>query len=283
MCIAILNPAGRIPENHLKNSWDNNNQGGGMLYNFKGKLTTFKTYDYQDFLKEYKRLRGIKSIGNIVLHFRIATSGHELYTNLHPFIVNDALGFVHNGIITGLGNEQHSDTYQFNEYLKLFKHDFLNCPFTVYLMQQYIGWSKLIFLDDKDKATIIGEESGKYVGTDWYSNDSYEDYNDFVYFGNNKVLKGKQEAETIDKDALKYLKQFYTNVSNNNIFELCRYMGIDAESPQLISEIDSLAYHYNSFDIVQIIERNNKEFQEDDIIDYYDNDNELKYTNKWQN
>ena len=40
MCIAILNTkkAGRLPKSHIKNSWDNNDMGAGLLWNAKNKL-----------------------------------------------------------------------------------------------------------------------------------------------------------------------------------------------------------------------------------------------------
>jgi predicted glutamine amidotransferase len=125
MCIAILNTkkAGRLPKSHIKNSWENNDMGAGLLWSNKGKLNVFKTYDYDDFLDKYNEVRSDKATGNIVLHFRIATSGYNGEHNLHPFLVSDDLGFVHNGVISGLGNKDFSDTYEFNDMLKKYKHD----------------------------------------------------------------------------------------------------------------------------------------------------------------
>jgi hypothetical protein len=189
MCIAILNTkkAGRLPKSQIKNSWDNNDMGSGILWNNKGKLNVFKTYDYDEYIDKYNEIRDDKNVGNIVLHFRIATSGYNGEHNLHPFLVNDKLGFVHNGVIKGLGNKQFSDTYEFNDMLKKFKHNFLSCEMSKYFISDYIGYSKLIFLDADDKYTIINEELGKWTDGNWYSNDSYKQYNDFKYYGNTKV------------------------------------------------------------------------------------------------
>jgi predicted glutamine amidotransferase len=191
MCIAILNTkkAGRLPKSHIKNSWDNNDMGAGLLWNESNKLSVFKTYDYDEYISKYNELRDNANIGNIVLHFRIATSGYKGEHNLHPFLVSDTLGFVHNGVIKGLGNKQFSDTYEFNDMLKKFKHNFLTCDMSKYFISEYIGYSKLLFLDADDKYTIINEELGKWADGNWYSNDSYKQYNDYSYYGNVKVSK----------------------------------------------------------------------------------------------
>ncbi len=140
MCIAILNTkkAGRLPSEQIKNSCDNNDMGSGLLWNENGKLSVFKTYKYDEYISKYNELRDDKKIGNIVLHFRIATSGVFGEHNLHPFLLNEDLGFVHNGVISGLGNKDFSDTYEFNDMLKKFKHDFLNCEMTKHFISEYI-------------------------------------------------------------------------------------------------------------------------------------------------
>lgn len=198
MCIAILNTkkAGRLQRSYIKNSWDNNDMGAGLLWVSKNKLNVFKTYDYDEYIDKYNEVRDNKDVGNIVLHFRIATSGYNGEHNLHPFLVNDKLGFVHNGVIKGLGNKQFSDTYEFNDMLKKFKHNFLSCEMTKYFIAQYIGYSKLIFLDVDDRYTIINDELGKWVDGNWFSNDSYKQYNDYKYFGNKKVYNNKNSKVT---------------------------------------------------------------------------------------
>ena len=202
MCIAILNTkkAGRLPKSHIKNSWDNNDMGAGLLWNEKNKLNVFKTYEYDEYIAKYNELRDNKDIGNIVLHFRIATSGYKGEHNLHPFLVNDKLGFVHNGVIKGLGNKQFSDTYEFNDMLKKFNHNFLGCEMSKYFISEYIGYSKLIFLDADDRYTIINEELGKWTDGNWYSNDSYKQYNDYKYYGNVKVSNTANKFDAWDKE-----------------------------------------------------------------------------------
>jgi len=231
MCIAILNTkkGGRLPKSQVQNSWDNNDMGSGLLWNKDGKLNVFKSYDYEEYLEKYNELRDDKSIGNIVLHFRIATSGYNGEHNLHPFLVNDDLGFVHNGIIKGLGNKTFSDTSEFNDMLKKYKHNFLTCEMSKFFISEYIGYSKLIFLDNKDKYTIINEELGKWSSGNWYSNDSYKQYNDYKYYGNKKVYNKTADVNGNKTDT----KSFYDKTTYS--FDYNKIEGWDE-----VSDIDPL-------------------------------------------
>lgn len=271
MCIAILNTkkAGRLPKNQIKNSWDNNDMGSGLLWTKDNKLNVFKTYEYDEYIEKYNELRDDKSIGNIVLHFRIATSGYNGEQNLHPFLVNNDLGFVHNGVIKGLGNKSFSDTYQFNDMLKKFSHNFVACDMTKYFISEYIGYSKLIFLDSKDRYTIINEDLGKWSSGNWYSNDSYKQYNDFHYYGNKKVSKTDTKATTTKKfddvyeygntyDYNQYDTLYDDDVCNDDewvMYEyICDVYGLDPEDEatfkdvemyMTLNEADSISGLYN--------------------------------------
>ena len=266
MCIAILNTkkAGRLPKSHIKNSWDNNDMGAGLLWNEGNKLNVFKTYEYDEYIDKYNQLRDNANIGNIVLHFRIATSGYKGEHNLHPFLVNDKLGFVHNGVISGLGNKQFSDTYEFNDMLKKFKHNFLGCEMSKYFIAEYIGYSKLIFLDADDRYTIINEESGKWTDGNWYSNDSYKQYNDFKYYGNQKVYTKSTTNTTTkglyvdawDKEWEDEWKA-YNGPTNDITAEdewtmyeyICDVYGLDSNDEASWDEIEHYMDLNNAFDI----------------------------------
>ena len=252
MCIAILNTkkAGILPTEQIKNSWDNNDMGGGLLWNKNGVLNMFKTYSYSEFIKKYNKLRDDKQVGNIVLHFRIATSGINGKHNLHPFIVNKDLGFVHNGVISGLGNNEYSDTYQFNDMLRKFKHNFIDCDMTKHFISNYIGSSKLVFLDSSGKYTIINEKKGHWKDGNWYSNDSYKSYNDYMWYGNKKVSKNKSSYDYW------YDEPVQDTVSDDwQVYEfLCDMYGLDP--------MDEMAYDYIDY----YIELNNAE----DMFELYD-------------
>ena len=213
MCIAILNTSKQLPDSYIKNSWDNNNQGAGLLWQHEGKIHTFKTFSYKDFLKEYKRVRKLTK-GKVVLHFRIATSGYKGLENLHPFLVNKDLGFVHNGVIHGLGNDTHSDTYQFNDMLRELPEGFLNNSTITELISSYIENSKLVFLSSDNTHTIINERLGHWVEDDWFSNTSYQSYNDYVWAGNKKVSRTSTLNEKTQDD------DFYGDIYGQSVMQM---------------------------------------------------------------
>lgn len=275
MCIAILNTKGQIKDKYIKNSWDNNDQGAGLLWNEDNQLKTYKTYDYKDFLNKYKEVRKNPTVNKIVLHFRIATSGHDKYVNLHPFNVNDSLGFVHNGVISGLGDQKHSDTFYFNDMLKKLPSDFLSNETTREFIASYIGYSKLIFLDSNDQHTVINEHLGHWNGLNWFSNDSYKQSNDFYYFGNEKVSKGKatKNKYTASKDTYTSLKDdyfFYENVTKDNLQKVAKLIDTDIDSYYFMEDLNMLSYEFDTYNLVTIIKRLEEEFnyKNDTLVNY---------------
>jgi len=269
MCIAILNNTDKLSKETLNNSWNNNPEGAGLLWAKSGKVHTFKTYKRKELIKRYYKLREEISTP-IVLHFRIATSGHEKYTNLHPFKVNEQLAFVHNGILTGLGNKQHSDTYQFNEKLQTLPADFINCATMRELIGKYISTSKLIFLTGDNTPHIINEHLGNWEGSNWFSNDSHKYDLDFYYFGNTKVQKNthtfsKVKAEPAPKASLiiereqnlQYLKSYFTNANEHAVERLEFILDMEADHANFLWEVEDLArtnYCYDLHQLANILE-----------------------------
>lgn len=268
MCIAILNTKTMLPDEYIKNSWDNNDQGAGLLWNDNGVLKTYKTFSYKSFLKKYKEVRKQTS-GKIVLHFRIATSGYMGKGNLHPFLVNQGLGFVHNGVISGLGNNQHSDTYQFNEMLKQLPADFLSNKTILEFISNYITSSKLVFLDALGNHTIVNEKLGHWAGDDWFSNTSYMAYNDYYWAGDTKVSKSSTKASkltpalpTLFDDEINeiadQIRYYYDEVSAKEIQRFVDLTGCEVE--ELFAEIERWCGHYQTFSLVEINEAIESDF-----------------------
>jgi hypothetical protein len=251
MCIAILNTKGKLSKETIKNSFDNNEMGAGLLWNANGKLNSFKTYKFNALLQKYNELRNNTKTGKIVLHFRIATSGINGKENLHPFNVNDNLGFVHNGVISGLGNTKHSDTYQFNEILKGFKHDFINCKTSNLFIANYIGsGSKLVFLDNNGNHTLINESKGHWdkAKLNWFSNDSYKAYNDYKWYGSTKIYN------TVKKYNYK-IDTFAEEESYWDTFaECCSYYNIDEMNINSDTEIEYYCELNNCADVYELLQ-----------------------------
>src|SRR3990172_4138376 len=179
MCIAIYKPENQIlSDETLKNCWDNNPDGAGFMYVENDILHVKKGYlNYEEFYNAYKE----KEQTTVVLHFRIGTHGEINKEMTHPFNVTNELAFVHNGIISGVStSKEYSDTWHFiEEILKpiLIRHNsIIKLKAFQKLINDFIGWSKLIFMDNKGQCLIFNSEKGeedKKTGI-WYSNNSYK-------------------------------------------------------------------------------------------------------------
>lgn len=195
MCIAILNTKQTtLKKQVLKNCWENNGDGAGMLYiDNDNKLQVFKEMkDFNTFYNKYIDVRSKYGKRNIVLHFRISTHGRVNETNCHPFLVNDNIGFVHNGMIYDVPTStEFSDTYMFNEsILKNFKDGFEYNETMLDMLETFIGGgSKLVFLNDNDDYFIVNEKAGHWSLGCWFSNSSYKQVNDWYDFGGIKKQK----------------------------------------------------------------------------------------------
>jgi predicted glutamine amidotransferase len=196
MCIIALKPAGiSIPESSLKNMWDNNDDGAGLMYADRGHVRVVKgLMKFEDFLSAYK------SVGEhrkIVMHFRIKTHGAVSAELTHPFWIRKGdLAMVHNGVISSVGstissyNGTESDT---SLYAKILSHRYpdpreaLENEEEIKRIVSEIGWSKLVFLDSDGEHVIVNEKSGDWVDGCWFSNGShktsYRNFKSYSYYG----------------------------------------------------------------------------------------------------
>ena len=177
MCIAIMKSANKkINKATLRRCYDANPDGAGFMYAEDKQLHVKKGYfTFKEFYKEY-RPHGDKQV---LIHFRIKTHGPIDKDNCHPFLVNSGLGFIHNGIISGYGSNTKSDTIEFNESIlqKIVAKHGNNSLFDdpmVELIENVIGYSKLVFLDRHGNYTIMNENKGNWNDGVWYSNMSWK-------------------------------------------------------------------------------------------------------------
>ena len=232
MCIAIYKPEGKIiPYATLKECYDANPDGAGFMYAEDKKLHIEKGFfSLESFYDAYVKHQDKQA----VLHFRIKTHGKIDTTNCHPFAVNSSLGFVHNGVISGFGDANHSDTIGFNNgvlqplvnkwgNLALFQDPMKD------LIESRIGYSKLIFLDRHGNHNILNESKGVWDEGIWYSNTSYKPYvpvatpsyskstynwknkkwydSDDDYHSYNPYMYGAKKVAPIKAKAATYLKE----------------------------------------------------------------------------
>lgn len=193
MCIAIMNGfKTTLKKEWVRNSWENNGDGAGLLWVNDGKLEIFKEMTtFDTYYNKYIAVRKEFPKSNILLHFRISTHGKINSTNCHPFLVDKTIGFIHNGMIHQVErNTEFSDTYMFNELiLKKLPKGFEKNVAMQELLHSYIDSSKLVFLSNKNEPTIINEEAGHWLGDTWFSNSSYKQVNSWVDYGGTKKEK----------------------------------------------------------------------------------------------
>ena len=178
MCIIISKPKGTIiPQEHLKHSHINNQDGVGIMYAQEGvvKIEKWLNQDYDTFVSRLAELEN----KNVVVHYRAASVGGVNLNNVHPFwVFENKMAMCHNGTIfkaRELAKEGESDSCAFARMLSEMPVDFLGRQGLVLMMKEYIGTqSRLAFLDENGTIAIINKHLGKEVNGVWYSNDYFE-------------------------------------------------------------------------------------------------------------
>lgn len=185
MCIIAIKPKGMdmLEDTTIRTMFENNPDGAGMMYWSKDKVIIDKGYMTCESL--LKKLHSMDLTDtNVILHFRIGTSGYKNELNCHPYPIkaeNKAhckakIGMAHNGILYDFEPARCSkinDTQVFiQRVINSLKDGFQNNDETMFLIAELVKGNKLAFLDDKNKITTVGyfiEDSG-YL----YSNNSYK-------------------------------------------------------------------------------------------------------------
>ena len=181
MCLLVMQEQNTtIEDKNLKNAYDSNPDGVGYSFiNSNNKIMTKKYRNYNKFLSAYQNdIMEFGSNSPFLLHFRLATHGQSEGTfNVHPFKVSKDMVFAHNGIISEVDDDKKlSDTQVFNrDILKELKDEFLLDVIIVKLIKNFIGSSKLAFLNRDGSFQKINEKLGHWDGGIWYSNSSYKD------------------------------------------------------------------------------------------------------------
>ena len=185
MCIIAIKKA-HMPmfdDDTIKTMFENNPDGAGYMYVNDGKVIIHKGFMDAEELTKSLNDNDLDD-KNVILHFRIGTSGLKNGLNAHPYPVYDDnaldcitdLAMVHNGVLSGFTpsfSEPINDTQNFiHKVLRNLDKDFINNKDKKFLISKLIGTNKLAFLDSHDNITLIGEfvEDGGYV----YSNTSYK-------------------------------------------------------------------------------------------------------------
>lgn len=229
MCIALCSPEGVVvPKQHLEESFKRNPDGAGFAYAENESLHIKKGFmNFDSFYEAYQPHEEKAA----AIHFRIKTHGSVDQENTHPFQVGKNLAVIHNGIIDSVDCSQDktkSDTYWFNQKIlvPIYKRDsrFVFKEHFKELIKEYIGWSKLVFLNNKGHHTIINEDKGVWDDGVWYSNTSYkvrQQAQRQQTGGNRQCIAPAQELFTIGSR----VKIEYEFNKTNNGFGVVKYFG----------------------------------------------------------
>ena len=237
MCIIVAKKKNvAMPSlNILKNCFERNPDGAGIMlaakgqvYGFKG-LMTFEAFESK--LKQLAKRFGQLDKMAVIMHFRIGTHGGNVPENTHPFPLSNsyddlralewvsAQGMAHNGIIEACSyhedilDERVSDTMVYIKRVvaPIAKYSIITKRRDLLEALEIAAGSKLAFMDNKGNIAIAGDFSKK-DGV-YYSNKSYEKHvyytspnlKNFHYYWGNGNYDIEDNYMVDYKDDVKYI------------------------------------------------------------------------------
>lgn len=213
MCIIAVKPkdAKMFSDKEIKTMFYNNDDGAGFVYNKNGVVKMEKGFFKVDNL--LKRLHSINFDGcDLIIHFRIGTSGKLDKNNCHPFKIKNNLYFAHNGILSEYADAKSdkSDTALFCDKVlkKIDSEKIFNDKTIEFLIKEIIGGSNKLAFINSNGFHLVGnfiKDDGRY-----YSNNTYvESRYPFSY----STLPSYQGAwyDDYDDEMGKYYNQYYND------------------------------------------------------------------------
>lgn len=266
MCIIVYKPKNKqVKKTVLETCFESNPDGAGFIIREdSGELLLKKGFfTFESFWEEYKRYTNKQAI----IHFRIRTHGDKDTENCHPFwMVENKIAFAHNGVIHNvkITDTSKSDTWTFNvsilkELENKFGPQFLEDPVMQILISNYVGYSRLVFLNELGKVLIFNKAAGEEVDGVWFSNNSYKDtksHSSFTKewdFSNKKWVerkkkKGKffssenfwskdkkEETNNISRTNSTFIPESYWDRANREAIEKAAKIPIEAPERKLLS------------------------------------------------
>lgn len=195
MCLLIYKPAGKsLDRETLINASITNPDGAGIAYATGQTVEIAKNakWDGYDVHRELKNLTDAPAL----IHFRWATHGAVTNDNAHPFALHGGIAGAHNGVISGYGKGDVSDTRDFfaREVVPFLarggKLESRGFKRHARRWERIIGHSKLAFIDPTGTVSLVREDLGEWVDGIWFSNLNHE-YSQFSF----PSLKRKTKAK----------------------------------------------------------------------------------------
>jgi predicted glutamine amidotransferase len=181
MCLAIVASKMRSDEEKefilqsVRNAWKDNPHGGGLAYSNGDCVIIDKGYmTLESFETATLNALDIFTDSDILIHLRYASVGVISADNCHPFLMGES-AFIHNGTIRSLdcGDESITDTELFGIYVSKLPEDFMHWDGYTELIEDFLGYSKVAFIDKYGNSQIYNSYQGTYEGTTWLSNEYY--------------------------------------------------------------------------------------------------------------
>lgn len=173
MClIMVQNSENNLNKKEFDYVWSQNPHGAGFMWSDGKKLRIKKFLKCAEAWSCYEKIVTLKRKGPIVIHWRWATHGDRNLANCHPFATaNGEVAVAHNGILEAEDIKGMSDTRVWIETV-LFgrsRKNIMDIEFCEH-QEEYLGTSKLVFLDYTGDYRILNEYMGLWMGQDWFSN-----------------------------------------------------------------------------------------------------------------
>jgi glutamine amidotransferase len=266
MCIAIYKPAHKIiSKETLQECYLSNPDGAGFSYSSGDRIKIRKGFfSFDSFWNAYKYHQHKQCL----IHFRIMTHGKVMMQNCHPFFINNKMSFIHNGIISHHSKDKNiSDTKQFND--KILKPlvdkygtSLVFHPSFATIIEQYIGYSKLVFLDVDGNYKIFNEDKGVWDDGIWYSNNSYKQV-DYSYSRTKSYLPDtsyyvpKSYGIRIDVGDFVRVNESIKGMLKNSLVEVISinangYCDVETMEGTLIPAVDSGYLDYINYETCEL-------------------------------
>lgn len=211
MCVAIEKPGDfEIPHEKLVSACIVNPDGWGIMANDRGQIVSRTHYSGDNDPDQVARaLEEYARFDNVYLHLRYRTKGKTDALSCHPFTIHsknsNKLMLMHNGTLSGYGNEEVVDSLDFGlklvgplyERLLGFTDKPLEDPIFQDVITEYTGSTSKIVLMDTKGSFIVNRKSGfefteKDTGLVWWASNNYsfnrthrEPSKPTVYYGSN--------------------------------------------------------------------------------------------------
>lgn len=212
MCLLIVQRRGAetLPDQHLVDGWDNNDDGGGYAFIANGKLVIRRAYFTLDnfvysYLSDHEKYGATSPF---IVHLRTATHGGVSAQNTHPFpLAGGRAVMAHNGILSAFDSpvKGESDTAFFVRTVLAHRDpsQLTGQKFREFLEGLVGKHNKLALMDASGNVSIMNEKEGHWLGATWYSNYGYEPHTSWKPFADSFAALTEWEKEhMMDLDTL---------------------------------------------------------------------------------